>query len=365
MSLQRLEISHFRNLHSASLVLDEGLNIITGENAAGKTSLLEAIFYLSYGRSFRSTNSRQLIQIDQPYFRLIAQLYDPVKDQQQRIGIERQADQQILRVNKQPVKRMSELASLLPVLVLHPDSHQLISAGPEFRRQFMDWGVFHVEHQFINYWKSYKAALSQRNAALRSVQSARLCNLWNNELVNSAQQIEQQRLLYLQKLQPVIESLAVELFPGYAIELVYKRGWPSDIEFDEYLQRNLEKDREKGFTQSGPHRADIRILVNGMSAQTSISRGQQKALVALLKIAQLSVFSQGSDTPCILLYDDLPAELDQNNQNKIMHILSGLNIQLVISAIDAKQIDYTDWSRYKVFHVEQGKISEQTAGAGG
>ncbi|HEY9200225.1 MAG TPA: DNA replication/repair protein RecF [Gammaproteobacteria bacterium] len=361
MSLQRLEISHFRNLHSATLELDEGLNIITGENAAGKTSLLEAIFYLSYGRSFRSTNSRQLIQLDQPWFRLIAQLQHPHTDQQQRIGIERQADQQLIRVNKQPLKRMSELASLLPVLVLHPDSHQLISAGPEFRRQFMDWGVFHVEHQFINHWKSYKTALSQRNAALRSSQPARLCNLWNNELVSSAQQIEQLRLRYLQKLQPVIEQLSAQLFPGFVIELQYKRGWPADIEYDEYLQRHLEKEREKGFTQSGPHRADIRILVNGLSAQTSISRGQQKALVALLKIAQLSVFSQTSDTPCILLYDDLPAELDQLNQNKIMQILSGLNIQLVISAIEAHQIDCSGWSRYKVFHVEQGKISLQTA----
>lgn len=361
MSLQRLEISHFRNLHSATLELDEGLNIITGENAAGKTSLLEAIFYLSYGRSFRSTNSRQLIQIAQPWFRLIAQLQHPHTDQQHRIGIERQPDQQLIRVNKQPLKRMSELASLLPVLVLHPDSHQLISAGPEFRRQFMDWGVFHVEHQFINHWKSYKTALSQRNAALRSAQPARLCNLWNNELVSSAQQIEQQRLLYLQKLEPVIELLSAQLFPGYVIELQYKRGWPADIEFDEYLQRNLEKDREKGFTQSGPHRADIRILVNSLSAQTSISRGQQKALVALLKIAQLSVFSQSSDTPCILLYDDLPAELDQANQNKIMQILAGLNIQLVISAIEAHQIDCSGWSRYKVFHVEHGEISLQTA----
>jgi len=363
MSLQRLEISSFRNLHSATLELDEGLNIITGENAAGKTSLLEAIFYLSYGRSFRSTNSRQLIQTDQPCFRLIALLNDQAKDQQHRIGIERQPDQQLLRVNKQPLRRMSELASLLPVLVLHPDSHQLISAGPEFRRQFIDWGVFHVEHQFIHHWKSYKTALSQRNAALRSAQPARLCNLWNNELVSSAQQIEQQRLLYLEKLHPVIETLSAQLFPGYVIELQYRRGWPSDIGFDEYLQRNLQKDREKGFTQSGPHRADVRILVNGLSAQTSISRGQQKVLVALLKIAQLRVFSQNSATPCILLYDDLPAELDQNNQNKIMQILSGLNIQLVISAIEAQQIDCSGWPRYKVFHVEQGEIIQKKLAA--
>lgn len=363
MSLQRLEISSFRNLQSATLELDKGLNIITGENAAGKTSLLEAIFYLSYGRSFRNANSRQLIQRDSSCFRLIAQLHDADKDLQQRIGIERHPDKQLIRVNRQPLKRMSELASLLPVLALHPDSHHLISAGPEFRRQFIDWGVFHVEHQFINHWKSYKTALSQRNAALRSAQPVRLCNLWNNELVSSAQQIEHYRLLYLQKLQPVIQALSAQLFPGYVIELVYRRGWPSDIGFDEYLQVNLEKDREKGFTQSGPHRADIRILVNGLVAQTSISRGQQKALVALLKIAQLSVFSQNSDTPCVLLYDDLPAELDQTNQNKIMQILSSLNIQLVISAIEAAQIDCSGWSHYKMFHVEQGEVRQQTGAA--
>lgn len=354
MSLHRLEILNFRNLRSVQLELDEGLNIIIGENAAGKTSLLEAIFYMSYGRSFRNAQAKHLIQYDTDYFRLIGELFNS----RQRIGIERHSDQQIIRVNKQPVSKLSELSSLLPVLVLHPDSHQLITSGPEFRRQYMDWGVFHVEHQFVQIWKNYKTALSQRNAALRSSQANRLCSLWDAELVENAQKIEDLRISYLNSVQTICAELATDLFPDFDIELSYRRGWPQDIDYSAYLVNSLSKDREKGFTQSGPHRADIKILVNGQPAQSSISRGQQKKLVALLKIAQLKVFTQSTSHPCILLFDDLPAELDLSNQNRIMRILSQLNIQLVITAIQADQIDYRLWDKYKVFHVEHGCVTE-------
>lgn len=357
MGLNRLEIQSFRNLHSVLIEPDEGLNLITGENAAGKTSLLEAIFYMSYGRSFRSSHIKHLISHDFDYFRLMGNLVE----NDIRIGIERHIDTQLIRVNQKTVKKTSELSTLLPVLVLHPDSHQLISSGPDHRRQFMDWGVFHVEHQFIHSWKKYKTALSQRNAALRLGQSDKLCSLWDAELLEHAQVIQGLRLNYLESIQKITDQLALELFPGHTIQLNYKRGWPSDIEYADYLNSNLAKDRDKGFTQSGPHRADIKILVDGQAAQSSISRGQQKKLVTLLKIAQLMLFSQTSSNKCILLFDDLPAELDKDNQNKIMSILSKLNIQLFITTIDAQQIDCQHWDKYKVFHVEHGGIKQITS----
>jgi len=354
MSLTRLEIKSFRNLHSALIEPDEGLNLITGENAAGKTSLLEAIFYMSYGRSFRSSQIKHLITHDVEYFRLMANL----AENNTRIGIERHTDSQLIRVNKKTINKASELSALLPVLVLHPDSHQLISSGPDHRRQFMDWGVFHVEHQFLDSWKKYKTALSQRNAALRMGQSDRLCSLWNTELLVHARIIESSRLKYLQSIQELTNELALELFSDHSIQLGYKRGWPTEVEYEDYLTNNLSKDRDKGFTQSGPHRADVKILVDGQAAQSSISRGQQKKLVTLLKIAQLMLFSKSSSNKCVLLFDDLPAELDSDNQNKIMSILSKLNIQLFITAIDAQQIDCQYWKQHKVFHVEQGEIRE-------
>jgi len=354
MGLSSLDIVDFRNLHSVKIKPDAGLNLIVGENAAGKTSLLEAIFYLSYGRSFRSSQTKHLIYYNENLFRLICKL-----DDNTHIGLERNLKDQTIRVNRQAISRISELSTLLPVSVLHPDSHQLISAGPENRRQFMDWGVFHVEHQFIYSWKKYKKALSQRNAALRQQQPDKLCILWNTELIEHALIIEKYRMSYLQKINELVKVLSHELFPSHDISLTYKRGWPDDISYEAYLINNIHKDKEKGFTQSGPHRADIKIMIDGLSAQTSISRGQQKKLVCLLKIAQLTLFSQLSDRRCILLFDDLPAELDESNQNKIMAILSRLNIQLFITAIKADQIDCQFWNKYKVFHVEHGSIMEK------
>jgi len=354
MGLTSLEISDFRNLQSVKIHPDTGLNLIIGENAAGKTSLLESIFYLSYGRSFRSSQIKHLINHKKDFFRLICQLDDNTTH----IGLERNLKEQTLRVNRQSIKRISELSTLLPVLALHPDSHQLISAGPEHRRQFMDWGVFHVEHLFIDSWKKYKKALSQRNAALRLQQPDKLCSLWNTELIEHALIIEKYRLDYLNKINLLVDKLSEDLFPNHQISLVYKRGWPDNVNYKEYLISSLQKDKEKGYTQSGPHRADIKITVDGMSAQSSISRGQQKKLVCLLKIAQLTLFSKISERRCVLLFDDLPAELDDDNQNRLMLILSNLNIQLFITAIKADQINCQFWDKYKVFHVEHGLVTE-------
>jgi len=355
MGLKSLEILAFRNLKQVNLKPDKELNVITGCNAAGKTSLLESIFYLSFGRSFRYSQTKDLISYDNDFFRLISEL----DSSDTRIGIERRLKDQTIRVNRQAINRLSQLSTLLPVLVLHPDSHQLISSGPDNRRQYMDWGVFHVEHYFINSWKKYKKALSQRNAALRLRQSDKLCALWDIELVEHALQIEKLRNNYINQIIKIVSELSDELFPGHTIKLVHKRGWPEDIGFADYLYNNIDKDKEKGFTQSGPHRADIKITVDGKSAQSSISRGQQKKLVSLLKIAQLSLFSELSDKKCILLFDDLPAELDHDNQIKIMNILSKLNIQLFITAITDDLIDYKTWKSYKVFHVEHGVVTEK------
>ncbi len=352
MGLSRLEINQFRNLQSVCIEPDPGLNLITGCNAAGKTSLLESIFYMSYGRSFRNSQAKHLIGLNTDFFRIVSVL----DDESTRIGIQRSRSEQSIRVNHENIFRISELSSLLPVLALHPDSHQLISAGPDQRRQYLDWGVFHVEHQFLTAWRQYKKALSQRNAALRQCQDNKLCSLWDRELIEHATIIESLRIRYLDQIKLTASKLAQTLFPAFDIALTYKRGLPEELNYAEYLQSNLQKDKEKGFTQSGPHRADIKITVNGLSAQTSISRGQQKKLVCLLKIAQLSLFSESSKRKCVLLFDDLPAELDESNQHKIMSILSDLNIQCFITAIKAEQINCEHWSEHKVFHVEHGGV---------
>jgi len=357
MSLTSLEITQFRNLHHVAVQPDAGLNIITGANAAGKTSFLESIFYLSYGRSFRSSHTKDLIMFNQDYFRLISNVLS--EQNKFLVGIQKSLQQQTIRINKQNINKIADLSALFPVIALHPDSHQLISAGPEHRRQYMDWGVFHVEHLFIQVWKDFRKALSQRNAALRRHQSDKLCCLWDQLLVENAEKIELMRCQYLAKLNIALIRNAEKLFPDNTVTLEYKRGWSEDVDYQSYLERQLLKDKDKGYTQSGPHRADIKIKLDNKSAQTSISRGQQKKLVALLKLAQLELFVKSTNKTCILIYDDLPAELDIENRRTLMEMLSQMNVQLFVSAIEARQLDIGSWQSAKMFHVEHGLVLER------
>lgn len=358
MRLTQLQIKNFRNIDDAHLIPTNGVNLIVGDNASGKTSLLEAIYYLSHIRSFRTSVISDLICRQSSYLQLVAEIQTQ-ENNTIPLGIRRGRHKCEIRANKKPVKRVSDIAAQFPVLAIHPDSYRLITGGPEQRRQFLDWGVFHVEHGFFQSWQRYRKALAQRNAALKSRQKFDVCQSWNQEISQSAHYIDQLRKQYFVKLTPYLEQLMQQFFVEDTVEIQYRRGWPSEKNLSELLEENLQKERLKGFTYYGPHRAEISIKVNGQSAQTCISRGQQKTLVALMRLAQASQFTESTATPCTLLYDDLAAELDANHRELILSVLSAMDIQLFLTAIEADQINLNDWQDKKVFHVEHGDIRHQ------
>ena len=148
-----------------------------------------------------------------------------------------------------------------------------------------------------------------------------------------------------------------QFFINDIVKIEYKRGWPLDICLLDLMEHNFHKERIKGYTLYGPHRADIIIKVNGQSAQTCISRGQQKLLVALMRLAQAKQFTESKSKSCVLLYDDLSAELDSNHRKLVLSVLSTMDIQLFISSIEENQLDLSKWEIKKMFHVEQGVIT--------
>ena len=357
MRLTQLQIKNFRNLEGVSLTPAQGVNLIVGDNASGKTSLLEAIYYLSHIRSFRTHYIADLIQRESPYLQLVANI-ETAEKQIIPLGIRRSRNKSEIRVNKQPIKKVSDIAAHFPVLAIHPDSYKLITGSPSQRRQYLDWGVFHVEHGFFQSWQRFKKALMQRNAALKSRQKFDICQLWNKEICATAEYIDQLRQQYFEKLLSYFKQLTDQFFIDDSVVIEYKRGWPADKELSVLLEQNLQKERLKGYTYYGPHRAEITIKVNGQSAQTCISRGQQKTLVALMRLAQAMQFTESTQKSCVLLYDDLAAELDSSHRKSILSVLSKMNIQLFLTAIEHPQIDLTAWSNKKVFHVEQGTVGE-------
>ena len=357
MRLTQLQIQDFRNLRQLEFRPGSHVNLITGENASGKTSLLESIYYLSHVRSFRTQHSSDLIHREADKLQLFARI-ETADNNHIPLGIRRSRKSLEVRSNQKPVQRVADIAAQFPVLAIHPDSYRLITGSPAERRQYLDWGVFHVEHGFFQAWQRYRKALSQRNAALRSSQNNAYCQMWDKELNENAEHIDRLRQHYMTSLQPYFIELMQRFFANQEVRVEYRRGWSAESRLGDLLDTYLAQDRKRGFTHSGPHRADLVIQVDGQSAQTGISRGQQKALVALLRLAQAQQFSEVTNRACVLLYDDLAAELDGQFRHKILSVLADMKLQLFLTAIEPSQIDLSAWSNKKMFHVEQGLLQE-------
>jgi DNA replication and repair protein RecF len=356
MRLTRLQVSNFRNLKQVDLEPCDGINIITGANASGKTSLLEAIYYLSHLRSFRTSYLADLITYESRRLQLFARIFS--NKHEIPVGIRRSRESLEVRADQQPIRRVADITAMLPVLAIHPDSYKLITGSPSQRRQFIDWGVFHVEHGFFDAWQRYRRALSQRNAALKSRQNKQYCTIWDQQIDAAATQIDRQRSDYLLALQPLIQNMVSSFFPQQTISIDYKRGWKTGESLLDTLKDGYERDRKQGFTTAGPHRADLLIQVDGKSAQTAISRGQQKLMVALLRLSQALSFVQSDNRKCVLLYDDLAAELDSDNRRKVLSVLEQMPIQLFLTAIEPGQISVSNGRPQRMFHVEHGCVNQ-------
>jgi len=199
--LTHIDIHRLRNLLDASLDPAPGFNWFTGDNGSGKTSILEAIQCLSVGHSFRTRKVKELIHVKHEEFLLTCEIQDPSNNRQHRCGLQRHRDGTTeLRFDYEPVRSMAAITQLLPVKALTPDSHRLIQDGPSGRRQFIDWGTFHVEHLFFDTWKQFRRTLSQRNQALRLNAPDSEVKSWDEQLIESGSRLDQMRKAYLEKL---------------------------------------------------------------------------------------------------------------------------------------------------------------------
>jgi DNA replication and repair protein RecF len=352
MAIQKLEIQNLRNLTDVVISPASGLNFIFGPNGSGKTSLLEAIHCLGRGKSFRTHKANQLINEASDSFTVVGGIRQ--SNRILTIGMQRQAGHTQIRLNGHNITRASDLTEVLPIAVLDPGLHRLMEEGPELRRRFLDWGVFHVEHTFKGIWNNYRRSLAQRNAALRSGWKQQAIAHWDQELVLAATQLDLARRTYLDNLLVYVKEFLVD-YPSLAdVEIDYQQGWRQGIDYMSYLSAQFQSDTDRGFTQFGPHRADLRIRLDGVDARDYLSRGQQKVLVANLILAQCRQIT-AQNISAVILVDDLPAELDAHTRQKFLHTLNTTQAQIFLTATDPAffpQIGESD----KVFHVEHGQI---------
>jgi DNA replication and repair protein RecF len=365
MAITALRVTDFRNLAAAELNLNpHGLNIICGKNGSGKTSLLEAIYYLGHGRSFRSSTSGQLIRRESDKFLLFIQLLSGSLGLIP-LGIERGLSGNLaLRVAEKDAVSISELAQFLPIRVINSQSHHLFESGPSYRRKFLDWGLFYHYESFFNIWRHFERALKQRNTILKERRTKRELDSWTAELVKHANELNTLRQDYTRLFSPVLAELARELLGIDNLAISYHPGWDELFDYETILANHTQDEFRLGSTQYGPHRADLDITVDGLSIRHFLSRGQQKMLICAMIVAQGMVLNQYVNKRLIYLVDDLPSELDELNRQKLISLLTRQESQIFITAIENDAIYDSICNEFKVpmkvFHVEHGNVSEVT-----
>ncbi len=359
MRVASLDITRFRNLGWINLICASGLNLLIGPNASGKTSLLEAVYFLGRGRSFRARQPRELIQTGAAAFRVAATMTDG-HGRRIPLGVERDARELTIRVGGAPTRSLAELARQTPVLLLNPDSHRLLEGGPKQRRRFMDWGLFHAEPGFLDAWRRYDVALRHRNAALRTQAADRVVDAWDGELSAAAARLDRFRETFCEALGAVLRPLSGSTLGSDGVQVDYRRGWPPgppERDFASWLRGGRDLDRRQGYTRLGPHRADFALRVAARPPAEALSRGQQKLLVIALVLAQAELYRRRVGDACILLIDDLPAELDPENRARVVQTLAELDAQLFVTAIEPGLLDVAPWREARIFQLARGKIA--------
>jgi DNA replication and repair protein RecF len=351
MPLQHLRIDGVRCLRELAVDLDASRNYLWGANGAGKTSCLEAIYLLGRGRSFRLRQTARLIRHGQQQLSVFGICRHD--DRSHRLGVNFSAAGLETRIDGQAPESQAEMLRLLPVHVIDPRLHQLIEAGPSERRRYIDAGVFHVEHTFLADWRRYRRLLGQRNAALKAGTTTAELELWTEPLITAATAVHQARARYIESLAAIAAELGSGLV-GTAVRLEYRPGWRRDASFAEALTESIDRDRALGFTQIGPHRADLKLDFDSGGIREMASRGQQKLVAAALVIAQVRLFEARTGRASTVLVDDASAELDQLAQERLRGALDSLRSQLVLTGLSLAAL--RPEAGFPVFHVEQGRV---------
>jgi DNA replication and repair protein RecF len=350
--LTAIDIENFRCIRSAHLDLDSQATGIVGENGSGKTSLLEAIYFLAHGRSFRTNQREKLLHPQADFLRVVGR----VETARGLLvaGVEHGKQGTRANLAGQGVSGIAEITEVLPVQVIDPGVHRLIEEGSARRRRLLDWGVFHVKHEFLGIWRRYQRALQQRNAVLRANGDESSLLAWERELSAAGPRVDALRSEYASQLLPYFIDVADRLLGTHGARFTYRRGWAADHELAEQLLEARPRDQRLKTTTVGAHRADLSFLFDGAPARDRVSRGQQKLLAAAFILGQLAHQSAQGAPPACLMLDDPAAELDVDNLGKLLGAVSRIPAQLIITSVHERGLEGVKLGRK--FHVKQGNF---------
>lgn len=349
MYIKKIEVQNFRNYDYQEINFDKNINVIYGNNAQGKTNILEAIFLASFGKSFRTSKEKEIIQKEKDFSKVDID-YEK-KDREGNIQI-RLSDKKEVYVNKIKIKKLSELLGKVNIVIFTPDDMEILKDGPQKRRRFLDMMIGQLRSNYVYNLNMYLKTLEQRNNYLKNNRlDPSMLDIWDLKLAQYGEKIYEYRKEFIDKIKDKIVDIHKEI-TDENISIIYKSDCENKEKFLKMLLDNRRIDQMKGFTSKGVHKDDFKILINDEDVKIFGSQGQNRTSILSLKLAELQVINDEVGEYPILLLDDFMSELDENRIKKFLQNVQ--DIQVIITC--TKDINI---NKSKSFNVVKGKIFEK------
>lgn len=368
MNIESIRLINFRNYKSLTIKLNKQINIFIGNNAQGKTNLLESIYMCATGRSFRTNRDKEIINLNKEEAYIGANI--KINNYERFIELKMERDKpKTIRVNKIALKNYKELNSGLNVVVFSPDDLKLVKDGPGERRNFLDLSISQIKPVYKHNLNRYNKILFQRNNLLKSkkpkTEIISLLEIFDLQLANVGTEIILERMKFIKELSSMAndihnnltfgkENLNLKYISNIDLNQKYKKNLEKN--FLRKIEQNLDRDFKIGTTGIGPHRDDMEISINDMDARTYGSQGQQRTIVLSLKLSEVEIIKEDRGTYPVLLLDDVFSELDGDRRKYLTRSFN--NMQTIITSTDVLDLDKLNEIEKSTFYIENGEVVE-------
>ena len=357
MFIKEIYLKNFRNYEEQKITLNENANVFYGNNAQGKTNILEALYFCALGRSFRTHKEAELINFNGNDSKINVKYQKNNRENEIEISLNKK-NSKIIKLNGIKLSKNSELVGHINLVIFSPDDIMILKQGPALRRKFLDILISQLKPKYLHELNQYNKILEQRNAILKSKKIDTI-DIWNEQLAIQTEKINQYRTEYINKLQEKLETI----HPGLTsqketIKITYKTKFKDRESFLQILEQNKTLDLLRGYTSEGAHREDFEISINDKSLNLYGSQGQHRTAVLALKIAELNIIKEEIGENPVLLLDDVTSELDESRVLAIFEVVK--DYQVLITCTDINSVLKYDCltKNIKLYNINSGRVKE-------
>ncbi len=339
MYFKSIELENFRNYGILSLEFDPKLNIITGKNAQGKTNLIESLYIMGLGKSFRTAKDAEMIQFEKEFSKAKALIQD--EDKETVIEIVYGAEGKVIKLDGVKLQRSADLLENVYIVVFSPDDLRIVKDGPENRRKFIDRELCQIKPIYYSDLGNYKKVLKQRNYLLKNKYEDReLFEVFDESLAEYGTRIIKERYRFTERISEISEKIHSDISgQNENLSIEYETSFGKEVTKEEYrekLKRSFQSDQFKGYTGIGPHKDDLCIKIDNKDIRAYGSQGQQRTASLSLKLAEIGLIKQETGKNAVLLLDDVLSELDVSRQEYLINSMKDIQVFITATEIDEK-----------------------------